>query len=123
MPCLKKARRLSVPTKVSTTALYNPRNLWFHGSGPARGFGYTVCRVVLIHVYGIFWSKFGRYLVSHVLRFFMNFRYIGILGGGNSGFTGIPLPPWPDLMGFTPTLSANFVSSYSPACLLKSAPL
>ena len=28
-------------------------------SGPARGFGYTVSRAILIQVYGIFWSKFG----------------------------------------------------------------
>ena len=30
-----------------------------HLSGPARGFGYTVSRAILIQVYGIFWSKFG----------------------------------------------------------------
>ena len=28
-------------------------------SGPARGFGYTVSRGILIQVYGILWSKFG----------------------------------------------------------------
>ena len=28
-------------------------------SVPARGFGYTVSRAILIQVYGIFWSKFG----------------------------------------------------------------
>ena len=31
----------------------------YHFSGPARGFGYTVSRAILIQVYGIFWSKFG----------------------------------------------------------------
>ena len=35
-----------------------------HISGPARGFGYTVSRAILIQVYGSFWSKFGHKVFS-----------------------------------------------------------
>ena len=55
-------------------------NFMVSQSGPARGFGYTVSRAILIPVYGIFWSKFGykvfsfysilgiRYMVRKSLR-------------------------------------------------------
>ena len=45
-----------------------------NSSGPARGFGYTVSRAILIQVYGIFWSKFGYKVFS--FSWILGIRYM-----------------------------------------------
>ena len=43
-------------------------------SGPARGFGYTVSRAILIQAYGIFWPEFGYKVFS--FSWILGIRYM-----------------------------------------------
>ena len=64
---------------------------WVYGI-PGRfnsGIWYFSVKIRVLSIY--FLRKFRNYLVSHIIRFFMISRYIGILGE-NSGYIGISLP-------------------------------
>ena len=87
-----------------------------NNSGAAGGFRYKVSHAILIQVYGILWSKFGYkvFSLSRILGILMNHtfydfsRFLGTLVSWeeNSGYIGIPLTPWPDL------IIASFITVY-----------